>query len=44
MAEDEDSLDEFPLPAEGQPPGVTGLVVGDPEAKRRAQVAEWSEE
>ena len=44
LAEDEESLDEFPVPAEGQPPGVTGLVVGDPEAKRRAQAAEWSEE
>jgi hypothetical protein len=26
-------LDEFPVPAEDQPPGVTGLVVGDPKAE-----------
>jgi hypothetical protein len=37
-------LDEFRVPAENQPPGVTGLVIGNPEAKRRAQAAEWSEE
>jgi hypothetical protein len=29
---DEEPLDEFPVPSEDQPSGVTGLVVGDPDA------------
>ena len=30
-SEEEETLDEFPVPSEGAPSGVTGLVVGEPE-------------
>lgn len=29
--EDDEPLDESPVPSEGEPSGVTGLVVGEPE-------------
>ena len=32
LKDDEDPLDEYPVPSEDQPPGVTGLVVGDPDS------------
>jgi hypothetical protein len=33
--DDNKTLDEFPVPSEGAPSGVTGLVVGEPEPPAR---------